>query len=62
MIKCNPSPNTLFSTAPTYRTTPLCPASIMTTDSDSITIMITKGTIAAKIANVFFVTSVTLAV
>ena len=39
-MKCTPSPNTLFSTAPTYNTTPLCPACTMTTDSD-ITIIIT---------------------
>src|SRR5215831_3621594 len=42
MIKCNPSPNTRFSTAPTYRTTPLCPASTTTTDSNIITIITTN--------------------
>src|ERR687886_988834 len=50
-MKCNPSPNTLFSTAPTYRTTPLCPAWTITTDSDSITIITTKVIIAARIFN-----------
>src|SRR5215831_13382226 len=46
MIKCIPSPKTQFSTAPTYRTTPLCPASTTTTDSN-ITTMITTNVITA---------------
>src|ERR671938_2193922 len=49
IIKCNPSPNTLFSTAPTYRTTPLCPACTITTDSDITTIIIINVTIPARI-------------
>src|SRR5919197_6682495 len=52
-MKCNPSPNTLFSTAPTYRTTPLCPACTMTTDSDITTIIIINVTIPASIFSLF---------
>src|SRR6266550_7959415 len=51
MIKWIPSPNTRFSTAPTYRTTPLCPASTTTTDSNITTIITTNVTIPATIIN-----------
>ena len=54
MIKCIPSPNTRFSTAPRYRTAPLCQACTTTTDSN-ITMTITRivATTAAKIFGLF---------
>src|SRR6185437_6041148 len=51
ITKCTPSPSTLFSTAPRSRTTPLCPACTMTTDSDITKIITINVTRAAIITN-----------
>src|SRR5437867_12914421 len=51
MMKCKPSPRTRFSTAPTYKTTPLCPASTTTTDSNITTIITTNVIIPATTIN-----------